>query len=82
MGLFSSIGNALSKVVRPDKWFDSDTIVGKYLNATKYANPFYYTDQLGSAVTGLSDSERYLTAARSLRSLHISNVGWHLQPRC
>lgn len=69
MGLLSSIGNALSKVVRPDKWFDSDTIVGKYLNVTKYANPFYYSDQLGSEVTGLSDSERYLTGAAALGGL-------------
>lgn len=69
MGLLSSIGNALSKVVRPDKWFDSDTIVGKYLNATKYANPFYYGDKLGESVTGLSDSERYLTGAAVLGGL-------------
>lgn len=69
MGLLSSIGDALSKVVRPDKWFDSDTIVGKYLNATKYVNPAYYADKLGSAVTGLSDSERYLTGAAVLGGL-------------
>ena len=69
MSLLSSIGNALSKVVRPDKWFDSDTVVGKYLNATKYVNPFYYTDNLGSAVTGLSDSDRYLTGAAVLGGL-------------
>lgn len=69
MGLLSSIGNALSKVVRPDKWFDSDTIVGKYLNATKYVNPFYYSDNLGSAVTGMSDSDRYLTGAAVLGGL-------------